>query len=796
MSLNWRDELHLFWKNGVRLHEVGQRAYGPCPRWVGRGGHYKRKTRLSYLAVEAHYKNRGPRLVNENDNRFISAGHIRLLLVLIGLSLVWIAFAKLIVPPVIESAYRGESWSFLNRMILGQAQFPVSHYLQKWDKVTIDVLLYGLGFYLIVLAISSPAFSRRIVGEATPGSLGAIRMLICFILLLTTLWEDLGSIAWLPPELRHPRGMLGYFYALPIGLDRLVTSEISLRVFQLLTEVLLFFGVVGWLTRIVIPLAAFCYFLLLGILIDYSFFWHQNLVPLYVMVVLCFTPCGDGWSVDCLWKIYHGRAVPDADCPSAVYGWSRYACWAVIALPYVANGLSKLVDGGLFWWIPINMRNHLYMDTLNPREYDWALSLYLTHAPDLLFSLIGLFSLFSETFFGLVLFSRFARRIFPVAAIMMHTGIFLLQRILFFDLILLQLVFFDFTSIRKAIGSRLAIKRGRLQVLYDGLCPLCRRTVRLLARFDLFTRLEFLDFRRIDLNEYNRSHTLDLARKELEEEMNVIFQGKAYRGFYGYRRIASALPVLWPLAPWLFLPGISSLGALVYGYVARNRLKFLWCDSHCPVSPSVEGGPAKITTTGEAARGLSYPLAVSGIIVVSLLCWFYRVEFYPFTSWHLYSGLNTSGKVEYRKVFAQHESGVSSRARLEDTIGALALDNRYASHLVKCFGEQPGDVELCKKFLSAAAAAYNKKAQPGERVMQYEIQVWIWDFLSYPSDPNYGKLTDRFAFEINTGRALREKKLENRSVTDTAPSLEPPAGKDGGGVYDERHHYSSGESLQ
>ena len=80
--------------------------------------------------------------------------------------------------------------------------------------------------------------------------------------------------------------------------------------------------------------------------------------------------------------------------------------------------------------------------------------------------------------------------------------------------------------------------------------------------------------------------------------------------------------------------------------------------------------------------------------------------------------------------------------------------------------------------------------------MQYEIQVWIWDFLSYPSDPNYGKLTDRFAFEINTGRALREKKLENRSVTDTAPSLEPPAGKDGGGVYDERHHYSSGESLQ
>ena len=721
--------------------------------------------------------------MNRNNNRFMTAGHIRLLLVLMGLLLlVWIVFAKLIVPPVIESAYRGESWPFLNRVILGQARNSVSHYLQKWDRVTITGLVSGLGFLLIVLVISSPAFIRRIVGEATPGSLGAIRMWTCFILLLTTLWEDLGSIAWIPVEVRHPWGMLGYLYTLPIGFERLVTSEISLRAFQVLTELLLFLGLVGWRTRVVIPLGALCHFLLLGILIDYSFFWHQNLVPLYVMIVLSFTPCGDGWSVDRLWKIYQGRAVPDASRASPVYGWSRYACWAMIALPYVANGLSKLLDGGLFWWHPTNMRNHLYMDTLNPREFDWALSLHLVHAPDILFSLMGLFALFSETLFGLVLFSRVARRIFPVAAIMMHIGIFLLQRILFFDLIFLQLVFFDFTPIRKAIGGRLASKRGRLQVLYDGLCPLCCRTVRLLACFDLFTRLEFLDFRRLDLSDYNRRLGLNLAPRDLEEEISVIFRGQAYRGFYGYRRLALAVPAFWPLAPWLFLPGVSSLGVWVYGYVARNRLKFHWYDSHCPVQPSEEGESAKVTTTGDAARGFGYALAVSGIIVVSLLCWFYRIEFYPFTSWHLYEQLDTSGQVEYKKVFAQRESGVSSRARLEDTIGALALDNRYSRHIQKCFREQPGDVEICKKFLSAAASAYNKKAQPGERVTQYEIQVWIWDFLSYPSDPNYGKLTDRFAFEINTGRALREKKLEDRSVKDAAPPLEPHAVKDGDGV--------------
>src|SRR5438270_2777004 len=68
--------------------------------------------------------------------------HIRRLsLVIMGLSLVWVMFAKLIVPPVIESAYRGESWPFLNRVIHGQAVHSVHFYLQLWDRMTIAGLV-------------------------------------------------------------------------------------------------------------------------------------------------------------------------------------------------------------------------------------------------------------------------------------------------------------------------------------------------------------------------------------------------------------------------------------------------------------------------------------------------------------------------------------------------------------------------------------------------------------------------------------------------------------------------------
>src|SRR5437899_3928042 len=146
---------------------------------------------------------------------FIVGSRLRLWLVLTVIWLgLWILFAKLVVPITIESAYRGQSWSFLNRMISGQATHPVSEYIRDWDRVTIPGLLAVLGFWLIVLVLGSPAFCKRIVGTATPGSLGVIRMWTCLILLIGVLIEDLSSIALLPPELRRSLGLTKYLYTL------------------------------------------------------------------------------------------------------------------------------------------------------------------------------------------------------------------------------------------------------------------------------------------------------------------------------------------------------------------------------------------------------------------------------------------------------------------------------------------------------------------------------------------------------------------------------------------------------
>ena len=120
--------------------------------------------------------------LNHCRNVVMRVGRVRLLLILMLLSLgLWIVFAKLVVPPVIESAYRGESWSFLNRMISGQAVHPVRFYLQMWDRLSTVCLVSSLGFLLLMLVLSSLAGIRKIVDDATPGSLGAIRMWTCSI---------------------------------------------------------------------------------------------------------------------------------------------------------------------------------------------------------------------------------------------------------------------------------------------------------------------------------------------------------------------------------------------------------------------------------------------------------------------------------------------------------------------------------------------------------------------------------------------------------------------------------------
>jgi predicted DCC family thiol-disulfide oxidoreductase YuxK len=121
------------------------------------------------------------------------------------------------------------------------------------------------------------------------------------------------------------------------------------------------------------------------------------------------------------------------------------------------------------------------------------------------------------------------------------------------------------------------------QLLYDAHCPFCLKSVAVLKRLDWFGRLRYVDARNL-ANLPASDPPLDSDR--LLEEMHLLTpDGKhVYHGFAAFRWVAWRLPLLWPIAPFLYIPGLPALGQKAYLWVARNRYSLVPChDGMCPL---------------------------------------------------------------------------------------------------------------------------------------------------------------------------------------------------------------------
>ncbi len=391
----------------------------------------------------------------------IRRSSLGLVVALIG---IWLALGIGVVPHLIESAYSGESFSFLNQALVPYGSIPVDFILAQWADIVALGALSILLLSALAYVLGLPGTARRVVGKATPGDIGAIRILVCGVLLVSTLWEDLASTAALPREQIRPMGILQVLYMLPIGFDRFAASPTALLAFEWLTAAVLFLALIGWKSRWTVPAGAVCYLIFGGMLRQYAWFYHTGLLGLYLLAILALLPSHHGRSVDRLLKLRKGEPVPP-EIPSIKYGWMRFALWTTFAVPYVMAGLSKLRNGGLAWWDASNFKYILYQSSLRPMEFDFDLSLLFTSAPNVVFEGLALAALGGEILYGLVLFSRRARWIMPSIMLLMHIGILLMQNILFFDLIILQAIFFNFRPLDNALKSAVARGKERLLLL-------------------------------------------------------------------------------------------------------------------------------------------------------------------------------------------------------------------------------------------------------------------------------------------------------------------------------------------
>ena len=107
-------------------------------------------------------------------------------------------------------------------------------------------------------------------------------------------------------------------------------------------------------------------------------------------------------------------------------------------------------------------------------------------------------------------------------------------------------------------------------VLFDGQCNFCRSQIDILRRIDGRNRLRFLSLHDAEVVK----NYPDLSYEQLMDQMWIVSsQGKRFGGAAALRFLSSRLPILWPLAPLLYLPGTLPLWQFLYQQVAKRRYK-------------------------------------------------------------------------------------------------------------------------------------------------------------------------------------------------------------------------------
>jgi predicted DCC family thiol-disulfide oxidoreductase YuxK len=119
---------------------------------------------------------------------------------------------------------------------------------------------------------------------------------------------------------------------------------------------------------------------------------------------------------------------------------------------------------------------------------------------------------------------------------------------------------------------------GKAVVLFDGDCPLCRRSVAILKRLDWLGRFAYQTARE---PENLPPAEVRLDPKRLLEEMHVLTpdRQRAHAGYAAFRWIAWRLPAAIPLAPLMYVPGVPWLGNKLYLWIAKNRMSLVPCEN-------------------------------------------------------------------------------------------------------------------------------------------------------------------------------------------------------------------------
>jgi predicted DCC family thiol-disulfide oxidoreductase YuxK len=294
-----------------------------------------------------------------------------------------------------------------------------------------------------------------------------------------------------------------------------------------------------------------------------AFMYGADIIIGCILFVMCFAPIGRALSLD---RVRAVRAAKRRDLTAVLPPYSSAmagACTRLIQLQmailffYSATSKLKYEEwwSGDALWLVFTMADYFHPLLTGFIAQHYWLSAVGTYATILI-----------EIAYPFLIWQQRTRPYMLAAALFLHLMFALLMSLIFFAA---AMTMGHITFVRPEWLHRLGVwwkrRMGAMEMIYDGRCGFCVRSMAWLLGFDGLRQIGIRDFRT------NPSPVVTDA--QLEKALYLVLpDGRALPGFEAYRYVVARVPGLWWLVPLFYLPVLSrAVGHPIYNWIAANR---------------------------------------------------------------------------------------------------------------------------------------------------------------------------------------------------------------------------------
>ena len=279
--------------------------------------------------------------------------------------------------------------------------------------------------------------AQGIVNRVVPSSafaLGVVRSIVHGTFLVSVLFTSFSALGALPATILRPTGAMQF---LPWSFYEQLQTPSAMVLLKTVMVLSLLCSTTGLLTVVSTKTSLLLVLFYQGLLRSFGHFNHDEMLAVYCLAVLAFTPCGDAFSLDSRMRKM-GK-----DRPAFAYAYPILLMQLLMAWSYFSSALIKLRVAGLKYLSPDNLPALAIFHSLdNLHDTHFRLAFWLPQVKTWLPFAVALVLIW-ELAFPLALFLRRVRWWILAFGIVFHLSTLFLMNIFFPHHLAMYLIFID-----------------------------------------------------------------------------------------------------------------------------------------------------------------------------------------------------------------------------------------------------------------------------------------------------------------------------------------------------------------